>query len=135
MAPISTKILIILPLRPEPFNFINNILNFSLQEIMYQTKQMREIVNSVTQLHCCGKLEIFCPSLLNEEIEHIVQFLYNGEIVCADQNIANQTFDNLTKVFGFPFTNWSNTSEPSQVLLIQPPLKIKLETVDNTGKS
>jgi len=93
---------------------------------------MREIVNSVTQLHCCGKLEIFCPSLLNEEIEHIVQFLYNGEIVCADQNIANQTFDNLTKVFGFPFTNWSNTSEPSQVLLIQPPLKIKLETVDNT---
>ena len=112
----------------------NDILNFSLQEIMYQTKQMREIVNSVTQLHCCGKLEIFCPSLLNEEIEHIVQFLYNGEIVCADQNIANQTFDNLTKVFGFPFTNWSNTSEPSQVLL-QPPLKIKLETVDNTGKS
>ena len=96
---------------------------------MYQTRQLRAIVDSATQCHCCGKLEIFCPNLLNEELEHIVQFLYNGEIACLNQEIANQTFDNLTKVFGFPFTNWSNNCEPlSQVPFL--PVKVKIESND-----
>ena len=48
-----------------------------------------------------GLLEIFCPCS-SEEIESILNFLYNGTIVWDRISYATEILDNLIKVFGFP---------------------------------
>ena len=53
-----------------------------------------------------GNLEIMCPSLSKEDLEVVVKFLYNGEISCPDRIIANQVFNNLQELFGFPSRNF-----------------------------
>ena len=44
------------------------------KEIMYQTKFMRNILQSASN-SCCGNMEIFCPCS-EEELETIVNFFY-----------------------------------------------------------
>ena len=50
----------------------------------------------------CCKIEIFCPSILQEELAIMVQFLYSGRIYCQDQNLIPKICKNLTHYFGFP---------------------------------
>ena len=70
------------------------------KEVFGQTKFMRQILTSVAG-HCCSMIEIFCPCK-KEDLQHLVHFLHNGEIHCANKDESNEIFDNLCKIFGFP---------------------------------
>ena len=62
---------------------------------------MWAIVKSA-KLDCCRKLEIMFPTLSKDALDQIVTFLYNGQIVCNDQNDGIQALKNLTTLLGFP---------------------------------
>ena len=70
------------------------------KEIFVQTDFMREILFSAKD-HCCEEIEIFCPCS-TEELNYLVNFLYNGEIYCDENKDATQIIQNLSKVLGFP---------------------------------
>ena len=76
------------------------------KELLYQTKFMRRMLKSANAETRDGKIEIMCPSLSKEDLEVVVKFLYNGEISCPDRIIANQVFNNLQELFGFPSRNF-----------------------------
>ena len=58
---------------------------------------MRKILSST---NCCtSDIDILCPSLLKEELEEIVQFLYIGQV--SYENETN-IIDDLTQLFGYP---------------------------------
>ena len=81
------------------------------KELLYQTKYMQEMCKSVEMDPCYSKIEIICPSLVKEEIDIIVHFLYSGKILCTDQSEASQVSKDLTQLFGFPKINIdSNTN-------------------------
>ena len=62
---------------------------------------MWTIVKSA-KLDCCRKLEIMFPTLSKDALDQIVTFLYNGQIVCNDQNDGTKALKNLTTLLGFP---------------------------------
>ena len=62
---------------------------------------MWAIVKSA-KLDCCRKLEIMFPTLSKDALDQIVTFLYNGQIVCNDQNDGTKALKNLTTLLGFP---------------------------------
>ena len=70
------------------------------KELLGQTKFMREILNSAKD-HCCSTLEIICPCT-KEELEKLVNFLYNGEIHCEDIFDSCNIQEDLTKIFDYP---------------------------------
>ena len=70
------------------------------KELLYQTKFLREILQNLDC--CCCKIEMFFPTLPKDELEIVIEFLYNGEIIYSDQNVVSKMFSNLTKLFGFP---------------------------------
>ena len=81
------------------------------KELMYQTKFMREMIGSVG---IDSKIDVFCPSLSKEELEIIVQFLYNGKLVHADETVVSKASKNLEELFGFPSLQgevWTETVE------------------------
>ena len=82
------------------------------KELLYQTKFMQKMVKTAN-LECCNcKVEIFCPSLVKEDLEIIVSFLYSGKISCSDQTVCSEVISNLTQLFGFPsidFNGETNT--------------------------
>ena len=58
---------------------------------------MRKILSST---NCCtSDIDILCPSLLKQELEEIVQFLYIGQV--SYENETN-IIDDLTQLFGYP---------------------------------
>ena len=70
---------------------------------------MWAIVKSA-KLDCCRKLEIMFPTLSKDALDQIVTFLYNGQIVCNDQNDGTKALKNLTTLLGFPESmNFSQT--------------------------
>ena len=79
-------------------------------ELFYQTKFMRRMIKSFSfdqcQFDSCCKIQIFCPSVMKEELNLIIQFLYTGRIFCMNEQYANSIFSNLTKLFGFPSRNF-----------------------------
>ena len=68
------------------------------KELFSQTDFLREILSSA---NCCEKVEILCPCS-KEELAHLVNFLYDGEIQCHSQNDTIKIQENLCKIFGFP---------------------------------
>ena len=70
------------------------------KEIFGQTSFLREILYSVKE-QCCGTLEVLCPCT-EFELEHLVKFLYDGEIRCYKEMESLDVLENLHKVFGFP---------------------------------
>ena len=86
--------------------------------------------NSVS---CC-KIEIFCPSILKEELAIMVQFLYSGRIYCQDQNLIPKICKNLTQFFGFPpvmkFIKMQNCQQNSSQL--QPIRKRQKELISDS---
>ena len=69
------------------------------KEIMYQTKFMREMIQSVGM---DSKIEVFCPSLTKEELEIIVDFFYNGKIFHNNEKVIYNVSKTLVDLFGFP---------------------------------
>ena len=70
------------------------------KELFGQTDFLREILSS-TKEHCCGTIEVFCPCS-KEELSHLVNFLYDGEIHCEGESDSLNIIKNLQKIFGFP---------------------------------
>ena len=52
-------------------------------------------------MECCSKLEIIFP-LSHEELEIIVKFLYDGQILCDENYSMSDIQQTLTKLLGFP---------------------------------
>lgn len=69
------------------------------KEILCQTKFLRKLL-SVTNELCCETLKICCPCS-KKELEHLVNFLYDGEIHCENETESLKIQENLSKIFGF----------------------------------
>ena len=69
-------------------------------ELFGQTQFMREILKSVRN-HCCDTITIICPCS-KEELRHLVDFLYDGEIRCGSKTEAMKIQGNLNAIFGYP---------------------------------
>jgi len=70
------------------------------KEVFGQTEFMRNILFSAKE-QCCGIIEIICPCS-KEILNHLVNFLYDGEIQCSDESESLEIIDNLCNIFGFP---------------------------------
>merc|ERR1711962_1876141 len=70
------------------------------KECFSQTQFMRNIL-AATQVNCCDTIEIFCPCP-KEDLEHLVTFIYGGEIQRLEENEGFKIIDNLIEIFGFP---------------------------------
>ena len=46
-------------------------------------------------------VEIVCPCT-KDDLNHLINFLYKGEINCENENDAIKIQENLSKIFGFP---------------------------------
>ena len=66
------------------------------KEMLGQTEFLRQILRSAEE-QCCTMIEIFCPCK-TEDLKHLVQFLYDGEIHCENENDSHLIFDNLNKI-------------------------------------
>ena len=83
--------------------------NFEIQvheELLYQTPYLRDMIKSVHMDYNCCKIDIVCSSLSKSEVKAVVQFLYTGEISCADEKMASQMTKNLSELFGFSEMNF-----------------------------
>ena len=69
------------------------------KEVLYQTEYLREMI---TDLNFEQKVEILCTSIAKEELQIMVDFLYDGKISCKDQTLGSQACKNLNEMFGFP---------------------------------
>ena len=70
------------------------------KEMFGQTTFLRKILSSANE-RCCGTIEVFCPCS-KEELSHLVNFLYDGEIHCARKEFDSlKILENLRKIFGF----------------------------------
>ena len=81
------------------------------KEVLSQTNFLREILWSAKE-QCCQIIEIFCPCS-KDELYHLINFLYNGEIYCAEESESLKIKENLNKIFGFSKNlemNWQNGS-------------------------
>ena len=81
------------------------------KELLYQTKFMREMISGIG---IDSNIDVICPSVSKEELEIIVQFLYNGKLVHADETVVSKASKNLEDLFGFPSLQgevWTETVE------------------------
>ena len=69
------------------------------KELFGQTQFLRKILSS-TKDHCCGTIEVIFPCS-KEELSHLVNFLYDGEIHCKEESETLKIIENLQKIFGF----------------------------------
>ena len=74
------------------------------KEVLYQTEFMRQMLRSVNMDYY--KVDILCQTVLKEELDAIVKFLYHGEICCTDHDVACEVSKNLNILFGFPSKNF-----------------------------
>ena len=56
------------------------------KELFCQTETMQGLVKSFAC--CCNKVEIIFPSVPIEELDLMVEFLYNGQFSCNQQYLA-----------------------------------------------
>ena len=82
------------------------------KELLSQTNFLRKLLSSA---NCCSKVEILCPCS-KEELAHLVNFLYDGEIQYQSQNDSIKILENLSKIFGFPEN--LNLNDINQTLFI-----------------
>ena len=69
------------------------------KELFGQTQFLRKILSSANE-RCCGTIEVFCPCS-KDELNHLVNFLYDGEIHCEEEFDSLKILENLNKIFGF----------------------------------
>ena len=90
------------------------------KEILYLTRFMMKILQSANET-CCKKVEIFCPCSENE-LETIVNFLYNGVVSYDLKDDVTEFTNKLAETFGFSEDLFSveNIKKPK-------PVRIKFE--------
>ena len=81
------------------------------KEILYQSKLMKNISIQYYSGYY-QDIEIFCPCPANE-IESVLNFLYNGPITFNEETETSQIVDNLIKIFGFSEKLFSVKTCPS----------------------
>ena len=86
------------------------------KELMYQTKFMREMIDTVG---IDSKIEVFCPSLSKEELEMIVDFFYNGNMFCTNKAVVSQVSKNLEELFGFPLIQVETSDTKESILRLE----------------
>ena len=90
--------------RPDCVLHSNDGHNFKVhKEIFGQTQFMRNILMAAKSIHCqCGRIQISLPCS-KRMVEHLVEFLYMGEIRLDVYNEAKiyEIFDNLHKILGY----------------------------------
>mgnify|MGYP001317327713 FL=1 len=69
------------------------------KELFGQTQFLRKILSSANE-RCCGTIEVFCPCS-KDELNHLVNFLYDGEIHCEEEFDSLKVLENLNIIFGF----------------------------------
>ena len=69
------------------------------KEIFCQTEVMQGLIKSFGC--CCKKIEMIFPSVTIEELDLMVEFLYNGQFSCNDQYLAARVISNLQEFLGF----------------------------------
>jgi len=69
------------------------------KELVGQTQFLRKILSSASE-RCCQTMEVFCPCS-KDELNHLVNFLYDGEIHCEEEFDSLKILENLNKIFGF----------------------------------
>ena len=63
---------------------------------------MRQIISSFKEdCQPNAKMKIFCPDYSNEELQYLVDFLYDGEVYCNDSEDQEKIFS-ILNIFGFP---------------------------------
>ena len=103
--------------KPDMYLHSNDGYHFAIHKEMFsQTRFMRDILAGVRKTHgCCGKPRISIPCN-KEHLEHILHFLYLGEIrLDMDrpdfESHLDAIFENLEKIFGYPKDMKSNCTE------------------------
>jgi len=90
--------------RPDCVLHSNDGHNFKVhKEIFGQTQFMRNILMAAKSIQCqCGRIQISLPCS-KRMVEHLVEFLYLGEIRLDVYNEAKlcEIFDNLHKILGY----------------------------------
>ena len=69
------------------------------KELFGQTQFLREIISCANE-RCCGTIDVFCPCS-KDELNHLVNFLYDGEIHCQEEFDSLKVLENLNIIFGF----------------------------------
>ena len=101
------------------------------KEIFGQTDFLRKILSSTNE-HCCANIEVLCPCS-REELYHLVNFLYDGEIHCGEESDSLKIIENLQKIFGFQRNldmNYPNETVSTSVNNIEA-MTIKEEVFEN----
>ena len=89
---------------PDCFLYSEDGSHFKIhKELLTQTNFLREILSS-TKEHYFQEIEIFCPCS-KEELQHLVKFLYEGEICCPEQFDSLKIQESLHKIFGTRVTH------------------------------
>ena len=94
------------------------------KELLCQTDLMCDIVRNSD---CC-KIEMIFSSLLREELELMVEFLYKGQISCSDNTFADQVIANLQELLGFPKYMGIITDQPYEDVLPKVEINEPFET-------
>ena len=104
------------------------------KELFGQTNFLRKILSSTNE-RCCGTIEVFCPCS-KDELNHLVNFLYDGEIHCEEEFDSLKILENLNKIFGFSkhlamkMPN-NSISEVFPILIVTELVAITEETFEN----
>ena len=69
------------------------------KELVGQTQFLRKILSSASE-RCCQTMEVLCPCS-KDELNHLVNFLYDGKIHCGEELDSLKILENLNKIFGF----------------------------------
>ena len=117
------------------------MLLHSFQQIFCQNDFMRNIISSFKEdCRPNAKLNIFCPDYTSEELQYLVDFLYEGEF-CCDNPEELEKISFILNDFGYPtdlkFT-CQNGSDYKVFPQVQPSIEILSppdEASENSGIS
>ena len=122
-------------------NSILNLLLHSFQQIFCQNDFMRNILSSFKEdWRPSAKLNIFCPDYTSEELQYLVDFLYEGEFSCDNpEELEKISF--ILNDFGYStdmkFSTCQNGSDDMVFPQVQPSIEISPSdiTFENSGIS
>ena len=92
------------------------------KELLFQTKYLRSMVQSLNCNFSCDKIDIICPSLSKEELNLLVIFLYKGYANCENEKALLYLSENLSKLFGFPQVHQQQDERFELSLKVEPVL-------------
>ena len=91
------------------------------KELFCQTEIMQGLVKCFAC--CCNKVEIIFPSVPIEELDLMVEFLYNGQFSCNQQYLAARVISNLQQCLGF--SKFIDISEAQNVSSVKEDITVR----------